>query len=114
MNVEFSAELVGLQQHETHVTASVKKGSPAETQTFDVKYVVGTDGARGRPSINRYTRLCSCFRLLEFVGVVRKMIGLELIGETKQDVTWAVGDVQLRGLDLHVGFLTFQFHILNH
>lgn len=110
MNVEFGSELVGLQQHETHVTASVKKGSQAETQTFDVKYVVGTDGARGRSLINCCTRFCSCFRLLEFVGVVRKMIGLELLGETKQDVTWAVGDVQLRGLDLYVGSLDFQFH----
>lgn len=38
------------------------------------------------------------------------MIGLELLGETKQDVTWAVGDVRLRGLDLYVGCLDFQFH----
>lgn len=30
------------------------------------------------------------------------MIGLELLGETKDDVAWVVGDVQIRGLDLQV------------
>ena len=46
VEVEFSSELVILQDHEQHVTGGIKK-QDGTIETANFKYVVGADGARG-------------------------------------------------------------------
>lgn len=47
--VEFSSELVSLQDQEKYVQVGIKKAGGA-IETTDFKYVVGSDGARGELS----------------------------------------------------------------
>lgn len=42
--VEFSSELISLDEHEDHVTATIKKADHIET--IDAEFVVGADGGR--------------------------------------------------------------------
>lgn len=45
VEVEYSSELVALEQFANHVNAKVKKGESVEV--FDIPYVVGADGGKG-------------------------------------------------------------------
>jgi 2-polyprenyl-6-methoxyphenol hydroxylase-like FAD-dependent oxidoreductase len=71
--VEFGVELVGFTQHDGGVRATLSNG-----ETVDCEYLVGCDGAR---------------------SVVRKTLGLQLVGETLTEKTTLVGDVVVEGLD---------------
>lgn len=44
INVEYSSELVSLEEQEGHVTATIRKGD--RTETVDAAFVVGADGGK--------------------------------------------------------------------
>ncbi|KAF9499613.1 hypothetical protein BDN71DRAFT_1441757 [Pleurotus eryngii] len=79
-HVEQSAELIDFEQHPDHVSARIKTKTldgqlHEETSNFD--YLIGADGAR---------------------GVVRKLLGLSFLGETRVVEHLVVGDVTVEGL----------------
>lgn len=46
VDVEFSSEIISLQDQEKHVQAEIKKAD-GNIETAGFKYIVGADGARG-------------------------------------------------------------------
>ncbi|KAF7430779.1 hypothetical protein PC9H_006490 [Pleurotus ostreatus] len=79
-HVEQSAELIDFEQYPDRVSARIKTKTPdgqlhEETSNFD--YLIGADGAR---------------------GVVRKLLGLSFLGETRVVEHLVVGDVTVEGL----------------
>ena len=79
-SIELGVELVSLEQFDDRVEVKIHKrnteNSEFEEELSTYKWVVGTDGAR---------------------GVVRKLLGLKLLGETK-DEKFVIGDIKLEGL----------------
>ena len=87
-SVELGVELVYLEQLEDKVEVKLHKRN-SETLEFEeeiskYEWVVGADGAR---------------------GVVRKLLGLTFLGETKVE-KFLIGDIHLEGLT-NVGFHLF-------
>ncbi|KAA1469142.1 hypothetical protein DENSPDRAFT_848696 [Dentipellis sp. KUC8613] len=79
-HVELATELVHFEQGESSVTATVVKrqdGNEIE-DTIKAKYVVGADGAK---------------------GVVRKLLDLTFLGETRDGVNILIGDAEVQGVD---------------
>ncbi|KAG2362732.1 FAD binding domain-containing protein [Suillus spraguei] len=76
-SVEMGTELRSFEQSGEGVTATLTKNGI--TETFDTKWIIGADGAK---------------------GVVRKQLGLTFLGETRDDVRMVTGDVCLTGVDL--------------
>ncbi|KAJ7696576.1 FAD binding domain-containing protein [Mycena rosella] len=75
-DVEFGTELVSLAQDGEGVNATTtKQNGQQETQRFD--FLVGTDGGR---------------------GVVRKLLGLTFLGESRPSVNWLLADVVMEGI----------------
>lgn len=80
-HVELGTELDSFEQHPDHVVAHLIKkpeGGEEEQETIVCRWLVGTDGAR---------------------GVVRKQLGLRLVGETREEQHIVVGEVEVGGLD---------------
>ncbi|KAA1469140.1 monooxygenase [Dentipellis sp. KUC8613] len=80
IEVELATELVRLEQDEGSATASVviHRAVKESEETITVKYVVGADGAR---------------------GVVRKLLGLSFLGETRSTINMITGDAEMYGVD---------------
>ncbi|KAG2362728.1 FAD binding domain-containing protein, partial [Suillus spraguei] len=76
-SVEMGTELRSFEQSDEGVTATLIKNGIAET--FDTKWVIGADGAK---------------------GVVRKQLGLTFLGETRDDTRIVTGDIRLKGVGL--------------
>ncbi|KAG2113850.1 FAD binding domain-containing protein [Suillus discolor] len=76
-SVEMGTELRSFEQSDEGVTAVLAKNGILET--FDTKWIVGADGAK---------------------GVVRKQLGLTFLGETRDDIRLVMGDVRLHGVGL--------------
>ncbi|EIM90564.1 uncharacterized protein STEHIDRAFT_90412 [Stereum hirsutum FP-91666 SS1] len=75
INVEYSSELVSLEEQEGHVTATIRKGD--RTETVDAAFVVGADGGK---------------------STVRKLLDLEFVGKTGgDDRRMVIGDIQMTG-----------------
>ena len=87
-SIELGVELVSLEQFDDRVEVKIHKrnteSSELGEESLTYKWVVGADGAR---------------------GVVRKLLGLTLQGETK-DERFVAGDVKVEGL-IDVGFPLF-------
>ena len=83
-----ATELVSLEQFDDRVQVKLKKrnaeNSVVEEESSTYEWVVGADGAR---------------------GVVRKLLGLSFLGETKAE-RFVVGDMKIEGL-INVCFLLF-------
>ncbi|KAA1479244.1 monooxygenase [Dentipellis sp. KUC8613] len=80
VDVELATELVRLEQREDSVDAAIVRrqdGKEVE-ETVTSKYVLGADGAR---------------------GVVRKILDLSFLGETRDAVNIIIGDAEVYGLD---------------
>ena len=79
-SIELGTELVSLEQFDDRVQVKVHKRTPEnsefEEESSTYKWVVGADGAR---------------------GVVRKLLGLSFLGETK-DEKFVIGDIKVEGL----------------
>ncbi|KAG1799865.1 FAD binding domain-containing protein [Suillus plorans] len=75
-SVEMGTELRSFEQSDEGVTAVLAKNGILET--FNTKWVIGADGAR---------------------GIVRKQLGLTFLGETRDDIRLVMGDIRLHGLD---------------
>ncbi|KAG2362741.1 FAD binding domain-containing protein [Suillus spraguei] len=75
-SVEMGTELHSFEQSNQGVTAILTKNGMSET--FDTKWIVGADGAK---------------------GVVRKQLGLTFSGETRDNIRIVTGDIRLTGLD---------------
>ncbi|KAG2079204.1 hypothetical protein BDR04DRAFT_1112476 [Suillus decipiens] len=77
-SVEMGTELLSVEQSDEGVTAVLAKNGIQET--FDTKWVIGADGAK---------------------GVTRKQLGLTFLGETRDDIRMVMGDICLKaaGLD---------------
>ncbi|KAG1829222.1 FAD binding domain-containing protein [Suillus subalutaceus] len=76
-SVEMGTELRSIEQSDDGVTAVLAKNGILET--FDTKWVIGADGAK---------------------GVVRKQLGLTFLGETRDDFRMVMGDIRLKGVGL--------------
>ncbi|KAG1870469.1 FAD binding domain-containing protein [Suillus tomentosus] len=76
-SVEMGTELRSFEQSDEGVTAVLAKNGILET--FDTKWIVGADGAK---------------------GVVRKQLGLTFLGETRDDIRLIMGDIRLHGVGL--------------
>ena len=87
-SIELGVELVSLEQFDDRVQVKIHKRnsekSDFEEESSTYKWVVGADGAR---------------------GVVRKLLGLPFLGETKGE-KFVVGDIKAEGL-IDVGFPLF-------
>ncbi|EIW82601.1 hypothetical protein CONPUDRAFT_151675 [Coniophora puteana RWD-64-598 SS2] len=74
-HVEFGTELRSLEQNEDGVVAHIAKNGDQETlETINLQYLIGADGAK---------------------GVLRKQLGLPLVGNTQEDLRTVLGDVCL-------------------
>ncbi|KAL0064071.1 hypothetical protein AAF712_009037 [Marasmius tenuissimus] len=73
--VEFSTELVKFEQSETNVVAHVKSSNSEVAEEVKFDYLVGADGARSS---------------------VRKSLGLSFHGETFEENTFLVGDIEVK------------------
>ncbi|TFY75539.1 hypothetical protein EWM64_g8472 [Hericium alpestre] len=80
IEVELSTELLNLQQDAEQVTATVMKRHDGEEahEQITAKYVVGADGAK---------------------GIVRKLVSLTFLGETRDALHVLIGDVVATGVD---------------
>ena len=80
-SVELGVELMSLEQFDDGVQVKINKrntkNSESEEESSIYKWVVGADGAR---------------------GVVRKLLGLPFLGETK-DEKFVIGDIKMEGLN---------------
>ncbi|KIK47456.1 hypothetical protein CY34DRAFT_799419 [Suillus luteus UH-Slu-Lm8-n1] len=76
-SVEMGTELRSFEQSDEGVTAILTNNGMSET--FDTKWVIGADGAK---------------------GVVRKQLGLPFLGETRDDFRVVTGDICLTGVGL--------------
>ncbi|KAG1809470.1 FAD binding domain-containing protein [Suillus variegatus] len=76
-SVEMGTELRSFEQSDEGVTAVLSKSGILET--FNTKWVIGADGAR---------------------GIVRKQLGLTFLGETRDDIRMVMGDIRLHGVGL--------------
>ncbi|KAG1791742.1 FAD binding domain-containing protein [Suillus plorans] len=76
-SVEMGTELRSFEQSDVGVTAVLAKNGISET--FDTKWIIGADGAK---------------------GIVRKQLGLTFLGETRDDAQMVTGDIRLMGIDL--------------
>ncbi|KIK37211.1 hypothetical protein CY34DRAFT_471216 [Suillus luteus UH-Slu-Lm8-n1] len=76
-SVEMGTELRSFEQFDKGVTAVLAKNGILET--FDTKWVIGADGAK---------------------GIARKQLGLTFLGETRDDVRMVMGDIRLHGVGL--------------
>ena len=87
--VELGVELVTMEQFDHGVEVKLRKRRPGgnpenpefDEETSKYKWIVGADGAR---------------------GVVRKLLGLTFLGETKVE-RFVVGDIKVEGIALDVG-----------
>ncbi|KAF5362575.1 hypothetical protein D9756_002493 [Leucocoprinus leucothites] len=80
--VEFGTELMSFTQLDDHVEAKLcvrgmDPDSEGVEETASFEYMVGADGAR---------------------GVVRKQLGLDFVGETRNIENFVVGDIKVEGL----------------
>ena len=91
-SVELGVELVSFEQFDDRVEVKIRKqnieNSEFEEESSTYPWVVGADGAR---------------------GVVRKMLGLTFLGETKPG-NFVIGDVKVEGL-INVGLLFILFMV---
>ncbi|TFY57158.1 hypothetical protein EVG20_g8650 [Dentipellis fragilis] len=80
VEVEVATQLVSLDQTDEQVVGRVVKSTLGEEieEEITAKYVVGADGAK---------------------GVVRKLLGLTFLGETRDAVRVLIGDIEAWGLD---------------
>lgn len=97
VEVEFSSELVGLEQFEDRVCARVRKpGTDSEgyVEVVEAPFVVGADGGKGMCYSTRFYRGHSLTTLDQ--GVVRKLLDLKFVGESQHDhALMAIGDVPI-------------------
>lgn len=102
VEVEFAKELVSLEQHEDHVTVMIKRtDSSSETETLKVRYVVGADGGRSESLlVIIYGFSYSNYGHLK--GTVRKLLDINFPGESHDDVTWVMSNVEIHGLSTDV------------
>ncbi|TFK47960.1 monooxygenase [Heliocybe sulcata] len=79
-HVEMATELLDFEQDSEKVVARIQKKADGNdlVETVNVKFLVGTDGAK---------------------GIVRKQLGLKFLGETRDDTHILIGDIQIHGLD---------------
>jgi flavin-dependent dehydrogenase len=93
-SIEMATELVSLEQFDDRVQVKLNKrnaeNSVVKEELSTYEWVVGADGAR---------------------GVVRKLLGLSFLGETKAE-RFVVGDMKIEGL-INVCFLLFWLFLLN-
>jgi 2-polyprenyl-6-methoxyphenol hydroxylase-like FAD-dependent oxidoreductase len=75
-HVEFGAEVVGIEQDDDGVTATLR--TPDGDRTVRTRFLVGADGGKSR---------------------TRKLARLPLVGETREEQRWYLGDVTVPGLD---------------
>ncbi|KAG2352900.1 monooxygenase [Suillus spraguei] len=75
--VEMGTELRSVEQSDEGIMAVLARNGTLET--FDTKWVVGANGAK---------------------GVTRKQLGLTFLGETRDDVRLVMGDIRLKGVGL--------------
>ncbi|KAL0571089.1 hypothetical protein V5O48_010871 [Marasmius crinis-equi] len=73
-SVEFSSELVVLEQNEENVLARIRDNAGGTESTYKFDFVVGCDGAR---------------------SMVRKVIGASFLGETREEDAMVVGDIEV-------------------
>ena len=94
-SIEWGVELVSLEQFDDKVEVKIQKRtsekSEFEEELSTYKWVVGADGAR---------------------GVVRKLLGLTFLGETKVE-KFVIGDIKVEGL-IDVGLFPFFSLFINH
>ena len=88
-SIELGVELLSLEQFDDRVEVKIRKGnsekSEFEEESSTYKWVVGADGAR---------------------GVVRKLLGLTFLGETKPG-NFVIGDIKVEGLiDVGLPFIS--------
>ena len=97
VTVELGSALVNCEQDETGVTAEIAiSANGVETkEKTKYAYLIGTDGARSikKNSLRR--------RDLDelFSGTVRKALGVNFLGETREDERVYIADVQAEGLE---------------
>ncbi|EEB99443.1 hypothetical protein MPER_00884 [Moniliophthora perniciosa FA553] len=78
-HVELSTELVSFTPHPDHVVARIRNSKTSAEEEVRFDWLLGTDGAH---------------------SVVRKQLGLTFLGETVDEVTLAIGDIEvLEGFD---------------
>ncbi|EMD32550.1 hypothetical protein CERSUDRAFT_118602 [Gelatoporia subvermispora B] len=77
-HVELATELVNFEQHIDHVVAQIRNVQDGSTDTVTCRWLVGTDGAK---------------------GVVRKLLGLTFLGESREEHSALLVDLHLKGLD---------------
>ncbi|KAL5527176.1 hypothetical protein ACEPAG_5967 [Sanghuangporus baumii] len=82
--IEIGTELSGLEQDENSVTVHLTKEFDGKQvqETASFAYVVGADGGR---------------------SVIRKVLGLQFIGETHEEEQLFTADVDLKGLEGYIG-----------
>ncbi|KAG1821891.1 FAD binding domain-containing protein [Suillus subaureus] len=76
-SVEMGTELRSFEQSDEGVTTVLTKNGI--TETFDTKWIIGADGAK---------------------GIVRKQLELAFLGETRDDTRMVTGDICLKGVGL--------------
>ncbi|EGN96518.1 hypothetical protein SERLA73DRAFT_184588 [Serpula lacrymans var. lacrymans S7.3] len=77
-NVELGTELRSLEQHPDYIVVRLakKQGDEEIEETFETKWLIGTDGAK---------------------GVTRKQLALTFSGETREEARILTGDIRLTG-----------------
>ena len=108
--VELGTSLSAFKQDKDHVTGTLVKsvGGEDHTEEFEVDWLVGADGARGKIIFPYNQRSPLTDKLL---GVTRKALGLTFLGESRQNENLVIVDLQVKGLSTAVGLSTQGFNL---
>lgn len=112
IHVELGIELVGLEQNDgfviAHLAATVD--GRVTQQSGRYAYVVGADGARGKPPP---FRISAVPQLTSIQGITRKLINAAFLGETRDADEFIVGDVEVENLSRDVRHTTCTILLLS-
>jgi hypothetical protein len=101
-HVELATRLQSFEQKSDHVVAQLVRTTDdgrEVPETVSVSFLLGTDGARGTLGVQLPIQIDA---ELFATGVVRKMLGLTFVGQTREAELIVTGDIHLTGLDRQV------------
>lgn len=95
--VELSSALISFKQEAEYVTADIAKTTNGKTviEQSKFKYLIGADGGHSMSILRAPRTIANCL----LIGVVRKTLGVDFVGQTHEEGRMYIVDCIVEGIE---------------